>query len=237
MSNFGWSLVETTAQLLDVHQREAVLGDLVEAGESAGQALFGILSLVLRRQASLCRSWRPWLAAFGISLPASLLLMGVSLSVSHSYQRFNFVLTTDAFLLLASQVLLLTGWSWTSGFVVGSLSRKTLWMSAALCCSPCFFCLARFRLHSLSRICLFLFLLPAIWGVRQSLRKIRIKPATTIALAVTLTLLTIATWNSGDHLWWTPRSWILEGTLIWPAWYLVATSRRESQPHQEKAIT
>jgi hypothetical protein len=235
VNSLGWSLVETTAQLLDVHQREAVLGDLVEAGESSWSALYGILGLVLRRQATLCRSWRPWLAAFGISLPSSLLLMGVSLSVSQTYQRLHLTLTAKAFLPLASQLLLLIGWSWSSGFVVSSLSRKTLWMSAVLCCSPCLFCLARFRLFSLSRFCLFLFLLPAIWGVCQGLRRIRMKPKTTITLALTLTLLMIAKWNSGGHLWWTPRTWILEGTLIWPVWYLVATARRK--PIQEKAST
>jgi len=130
MSRFGWSLVETTAQLLEGRQREAVLGDLMEAGESAWQALLGILSLVLRSQAGLWKSWRPWLVAFGISLPASLLLMGVSLSVSQGCQRFISPtnLAAAGFLSLACQVLLLLGWSWSGGFVVGSLSGKTLWI-------------------------------------------------------------------------------------------------------------
>jgi hypothetical protein len=238
MMSFGWSLVETTAQLLEGDKREAVLGDLVEAGESAWQGLLGVLSLVLRLQAGLWKSWRPWLAAFGVSLPASLLLMGVSLSVSQSYQRFNSptAASGSAYLLLTCQVLLLIGWSWSGGFVVGSVSRKTLWMSAVLCCSPCLCCLARFRVFSLSRFCLLLFLLPAIWGVRQGLRRTRINLSGTIVFAVTLTLLMIATWNSKGHLWWSPRAWVLEGTLIWPAWYMVATARKETERlHQEKA--
>jgi hypothetical protein len=89
MTNFGWSLVEATAQLLDGEEREAVLGDLVEAGENAFQALLDITGLIFRLQAELWRSWRPWLAAFGVSLPASLFLMGSSLSVSQSFERFR----------------------------------------------------------------------------------------------------------------------------------------------------
>ena len=245
MSTFGWSLVETTAQLLQGDQREAVIGDLIEAGESAWQALLGILSLVLRLQAGLCKSWRPWLAAFGVSLPASLLLMGVSLSVSQGYQR---LISTKilggsggpGFLLLMCQVLLLIGWSWSSGFVVGSVSRKTLWISAVLCCSPCLFCLARFRVFSLSRFCLLLFLLPAIWGVRQGLRMTRFKLSATIGFALALTLLMVVTGNNGGQGWWSPHSWILKGTLIWPAWYVVASARRGShcrRLNQEEATT
>jgi hypothetical protein len=239
MSSFGWSLVETTAQLLEGEQREAVLGDLAEAGESAWQGLLGILSLVLRLQAGLWKSWRPWIAAFGVSLPASLLLMGVSLSVSQDYQRFvsttNLAASGPAFLLLTCQVLLLLGWSWSGGYVVGSLSRKTLWMSAALCCSPCLFCLVRFRVFSLSRVCLLLFLLPAIWGVCQGLRRTRIQLSGTIVFALTLTVLMIATWNCKGRLWWSPRSWILEATLIWPAWYMVGNVLSQCRLHQEKA--
>jgi hypothetical protein len=239
MSSFGWSLVETTAQLLEREQREAVLGDLVEAGESAWRGLLGILSLVFRLQAGLWKSWRPWLAAFGVSLPASLLLMGVSLSVSQGYQRLISPTHApgSALLALTCQVLLLLGWSWSGGFVVGSLSRKTLWMSAALCCSPCLFCLARFRVFSLSRFCLLLFLLPAIWGVRQGLRRTRVPLCGSIVYALALTLLMIATWNGEGRLWWSPRSWILELTLIWPAWYMVATARGQTEPFTQKKAT
>jgi hypothetical protein len=241
VSSFGWSFVETTAQLLEGEQREAVLGDLAEAGESAWKALLDILSLVVRLQAKLFKNWRPWFAALGVSLPASLLLMGASLSVSQSYQRFitpkllelSGADSRSAFLALLCRVLLLIGWSWSSGSVVGSVSRKTVWMSAILCCSPCLFCLASFRVLSLSRFCLLLFLLPAIGGACQGLRGIRFKATPTIFFALTLTLLMIATWNNRGQSWWSPRPWIFEGTLIWPAWYLVATAQR--QTHRKRS--
>ena len=85
MTGANWSLIEIAARLLEREEREAVLGDLVESRESAWDGLFGVLGLVLRRQAMLWRSWRPWLAGFGVALPSSFLLMGVSLSVSWSY--------------------------------------------------------------------------------------------------------------------------------------------------------
>ena len=56
--------------MLPPHEREVVQGDLLEGGESAWQSLVGILGLVIRREAALWRNWRPWLAAFGLALPA-----------------------------------------------------------------------------------------------------------------------------------------------------------------------
>jgi hypothetical protein len=225
MTSVGWSFVEIASRLLERDEREAVLGDLTEAGENAGQSLLDVFGLVIRRQAILWKSWRPWLAAFGVTLPGSFLLMGISLSVSWRYLHFiglkaspaNELTAWPGFLLLAGQVLLLTGLAWTSGFVVGALSRRTLWTSAALCFSPCLFCLARFRTESLSRLSLLLFLLPALWGVRYGLRRmqIRLKPA--IGLALVITTLMILAWSSSG-LWF--ANWL----LIWPAWYMVATA-------------
>jgi hypothetical protein len=78
MTGVGWRLIDAVALLLERDEREAVLGDLVEAGESAWHGLLDVLGLVIRRQAVLWRSWRPWLAAFALALPGSLLLMGFS---------------------------------------------------------------------------------------------------------------------------------------------------------------
>src|SRR6266851_1778965 len=168
MTGIGWSLVEVAGQLLEREERESVLGDLVEAGESAWQGLLDVLGLVVRRQTIHWKSWRPWLAAFGLALPFSFLLMGFSLSVSRSYQNFvdskilaNGLTIGAGFLLLISHIFLLIAWSWTGGFFVGSVSRRTLWVSIASSCFPCLFCLARFRESSLPRLCLLLFLVPA----------------------------------------------------------------------------
>src|ERR1700727_2507403 len=176
-------LVGFVSHLLEPHEREVVLGDLEEGGESARQSIFAILGLVIRREAALWTNWRPWLAAFGLALPFSFLLMGFSLSVSRAYQQYVGVSILHAtgfnvgpgFALLACNVMLLAGWAWTGGFVVGSVSRRTVWVSAILSFAPCLFCLERFRIHSLSRFCLLLFLPPAIWGAWRGLRIARIK--------------------------------------------------------------
>jgi hypothetical protein len=227
LRGLGWTLVEVVSQLLERDEREAVRGDLAEAGESGWRGLLDVLGLVIRRQALLWKNWRPWLAAFGLALPSTLLLMGFSLSVSQSYQRlFNPVLVKatglsvgPGFSLLLCHVLLLLGWSWTGGFVVGSVSRRTVWVSAIFGLLPCVFCLARFRVESLSRFCLLLFLLPAIWGVCRGLQIARIKLSSAIILAAAVTALTIPMWSSNGQ-------WIPNWALSWPAWYLVATARR-----------
>jgi hypothetical protein len=227
MTGIGWSLVDVVSQLLERDEREAVRGDLAESGQSAWQGLCDVLGLVIRREAAVWRNWRPWLAAFGLALPSSLLLMGFSLSVSRAYQHFigptilhaTGLTVRPGFSLLLCNVLLLAAWSWTGGFVVGSVSRRTVWVSAALCFAPCVFCLERFRVESLSRFCLLLFLVPAIWGVRQGLRIARIKLSSAIVLALAVTALTIPTWGSKGP-------WIPNWALSWPAWYLVATACR-----------
>ncbi len=234
MTSIGWSFLETAARLLARDEREAVLGDLVEAGESTWRGLLGVLDLVFRREAVLWKSWRPWLAGFGVALPSSFLLMGFSLSVSWSYLRLRCpellsqasLTRPSAFLVLMCQALLLIGWSWTSGFVVGSVSRRTLWASTVLCYSPCLFCLSRFRVESLSRFCLLLFLLPAIWGVHQGLRISRMKLSSAIVLAVAVTVMMLPGWSSAGQHWWSPTRWTLNWALCWPAWYLVATAQR-----------
>jgi len=221
MTSIGWSLVDVASQLLKREEREVVRGDLAEAGEGAWQGLLDVVGLVVRREADVWRSWQPWLAAFGLALPSSFLLMGVSVSISSTYQHLMVSKLSQANgLLLICHVLLLIGWAWTGGFVVGSVSRRTLWVSIAATCSPCLFCLSRFRIESLSRLCLFLFLVPAIWGVRQGLRVTRIKLGPAIALAAIVTVLMIFAWSNKGL-------WVLNWALLWPTWYMVVTARRD----------
>ena len=230
MTTASWSLVEVAARLLNPEEREVVLGDLAESGESSAQGFLAVLGLAARRHILLWKNWRPWLAAFGLALPCSFLLMGVSFSVSQSYQkiiepailRATGVDVGAGFLLFVCNVLLLIGWSWTGGFVVGSISRRTIWVSGALTIVPCLFCLARFHLESMSRFCLLLFLLPAIWGVRRGLQITRIKLSAALVLALGVTLLTIPTWGSSGP-------WIPNWALSWPAWYLVLTAWKRNR--------
>jgi hypothetical protein len=62
------------ANLLATDEREAVLGDLAEAGESGMRATVAVFGLVVRRQAALWLDWRPWLTLVGFVIPAALAL-------------------------------------------------------------------------------------------------------------------------------------------------------------------
>jgi hypothetical protein len=240
----GWRLVSSVSLLLADDEREAVLGDLEEAGESVWRGLFDVVGLVIRREAALWESWRPWVAGFGLALPASFLLMGVSLSVSQgyalcswllrNYQSFDPAVVRENDLTLgprigffACQFLLLIGLAWTCGFVLGKLSRRTLWSSALLCLSPCLFCLARFRIPEMPRVSLLLFLLPAVWGVWKGLRVARVSAGAAIVLAVVTTALMVRVWGVA-HTWSRSGWWLANWLLIWPAWYLVAEALRFS---------
>lgn len=235
--NLPWSIVEQVSRLLEPEDREVVFGDVVETREAAWDALSDVFGLVIRRQALLWRSWKPWVAGFAVTLPSSFLLMGVSVSVSWSYQRLlcpnllrEAALTRESgVIVLLWQALLLIGWAWSGGFLVGSTSRRTLWASTLLCWSPCLFCLSRFGIGSLSRFCLLLFFAPAIWGVIQGMRGSTLRTSTALMLALAVTILMLPALNAGAHPWWVApkigRNWVLS----LPAWYLVASARRSGE--------
>lgn len=223
MTRAYWRFIELVAHLLEPNERESVLGDLLESSEGVWRSSFDVVGLVLRRQTMHWRSWRPWLAVFGLALPGSLLLMGLSVSFSVICEGLVDARIAigapqsirDAFSqLLCRGVLLIVG-SWSSGFVLGSISRKTMWVSIASSCFPCLFCFVRFREPSLSKLCLFLFLVPATWGVRQALRGMRINLPFSFFLAIAITALTMLPTNSRGV-------WALNWSLIWPAWYMLA---------------
>ena len=240
-------LVDSVARLLDSNERDAVLGDSLEAGEGPCQALFSILGLVLRRQILVWRSWRPWLAAFGFAVPCTWLLMTVSLSVTCTSERllgFNLghwaPTGNEGCALLACHIFLLIAWSWTSGFAIGSLSPRTLWTNAVL-----FLLLAQYLHHmyivaapiptmhgavaggfpfygsslTLAPLAPFLFVLPAIWGVRQGVRTLRLNLGPAGLLAASMALLMLAAWTSN-------ALWVFNWLLLGPAFCLLATARR-----------
>jgi hypothetical protein len=221
------SLVEFAGRLLEAQDREVVLGDLLEAGESGSRALLEIAGLAVRRQAELWKTFHPWLAGL-LALSSSYLLTGVSGSVSCTYERLrhpgNFVphwpTGQEGLWLLLCHIFLLIAWAWTAGFVVGSASRRTVWASAMLCLLPFF--VAAFHIEPLPKFCLLLFVLPASLGIRHGLRGIRIEPFLAFALAIIVTVLTTLAWTSN-------ALWIPNWALILPAWYLVVMASRSSQ--------
>ena len=225
MTSSLWPLVEFAARPLQRDERDAVLGDALESGESPVHAVLGVLGLVLRRQLLLWRSWRPWLAVL-VGLPGTYLLMIVSVSVTCTYDRLmglplgHWAPTGhEGIPLLLCHIFLLVAWSWSGGFTLGSLSPRTLWLSAALCYLLVFSCDSHFRMLSISKLAPFLFLAPAIWGIQQGRRKHTLRLQTALFLAIAMTALTTTAWIDN-------ALWILNWFLLVPAWYLVATARR-----------
>jgi hypothetical protein len=237
MTSVRRSIVELASRLLERQEREVVLGDLAESRERTWEALSNVCGSVIRRQTQLWKSWEPWLAGFGVTLPSSFLLMGVSVSVSWSYQRLlcpNLLheasLTPGSGLVvLLWQALLLLGWAWSGGFLVGSTSRRTLWASALLCVSRACSALSRFRIGALSRFCLLLFLVPAAWGVVQGLKGLKLRMAPALTVASVVTILMVPVLNAGVHQWWVVPKIRMNWILSLPAWYLVASARRSSE--------
>lgn len=231
MSAASSLLLNLTARMLEPREREVVLGDLAETQSGLLQSVSQVLDLGIRRHAALWADWRPWLTGPGLTLPGSFLLMGVSLSVSQTCLEVADFGASPAGRLawLTTQMCLLLGWSWTTGFVVGSLSRRTVWASIALCCWPCFVCLSKFHLQSLSPVCLLWFLIPAGLGVRQGMRGGQISLPAAVTIALGLILAMAVAWHHNAQRWWTPPWWLVDVLMSWPALFLVGRAMQSSR--------
>jgi len=221
MTNAAWPITEFVARLLEPAEREAVLGDLIESRETGWKALNGVLGLVILRQILLLRTARSWLAGFGVVLPACYLLMGVSASISCTYERLHrpevvsqhWPTAHEGVLLLLCHVLLLIVWSWAAGYVCASLFRRTLLFSAVLPLALFFF--DDFHIAPLPKTCLLLFVLPLILGIFHGRQGMRIAPVVALFLAISMTGLMTFCWSNG-------ALWIFNWALLIPVLCMVA---------------
>ena len=223
----GWRCIEAAAGLLAPLEREAVLGDLAETDRSAWRGLGDVLGLAARRQLAPWRSWRPWAASFGLAWPASLFLMGSSVAASGAVARL-LVEPAQAHLLWLSlsRLFLLISWAWMAGFVVGAVSRGTLWASLLGCFGPCLYCLSKWPGHGFSGLRLLIFVLPGLCGVCRGRRDLRLGIGSAVFLAAMAAL---------APLMWGKGGWMHGCCLLWPGWYLTATARRStSKAESEK---
>ena len=166
-----------------------------------------VLGLVARRRATLWTEWGPWLALVGVAIPLGVLLGQLSWwwadgSAVYAFLYVNhwtwaYVESPGArrdLLDISTRVCLndlaLIGWSWSSGFALGSLSRRTLRVTSALFCLAVFvgfasssgataranpfnaavFSLPFYRVLYPWLVLTALVLLPAAWGIRRSRR-------------------------------------------------------------------
>jgi hypothetical protein len=149
LTRLCWSLVELVSRLLDRPEREVVRGDLAECGTHAGRALCEVFGLVVRRQAAAWFDWRPWFILAAIVIPIGFLLSHASRwwGVHSAIDLANYWVLWDISYLLypgyrndvirlalwiGAAWVALIGWSWTAGFVVGRVSRQTLWLTVGL---------------------------------------------------------------------------------------------------------
>jgi len=151
MNRIFWGLVDISSRMLDPEEREVVRGDLAESGETGSHALSGVLGLVVRRQAALWTDWRPWLALVGLVVPLGMLLSIVSKSTADGSAVYiwmyannwdwDFVRNAGFRYELAHCIpivfmpyLMLVCWSWTCGFVLGSVLRRVIRLNSVLFC-------------------------------------------------------------------------------------------------------
>jgi hypothetical protein len=227
-------LTETVSRFLVPAEREAVLGDLQEAGEGPWQTFAGLAGLVLRRQAGHWKNWRPWVAAFGVSVPTSFMLMGDSVMLCSRCVRLVGARTaSEPFAaeieIFAVQTLLLAGWSWTCGYLVGSVSRRTAWFSIIAYGAPCLFCLSRFRVESLSRLSLLLFVLPLAVGLWQGMKGQRVGPRLAVPASAIITALAIIMQVGATGGFGNASTWVCSLVQTWPAWCLAVVSLNEAK--------
>jgi len=229
--------------MLDADERQVVRGDFAESGQSVARAIRDVSDLVVRRQIGLWTVWQPWLALLGIACLAGLPLsriafrlnvdLGQQLTAYYTYGvHFGTLLTPQqdmAWLLCLAIALLL--WSWTCGFVLGSLSGRAVWLTW------CVFylmvldsALVRFilfgnmilrdpqplRLFMVATLPLnpatFLFSLSALWGAFMGVRRRVLPLRAAYVLASAITIFTIlVTWMSGwyetAHEVWSSGAW------------------------------
>ncbi|HEX4019904.1 MAG TPA: hypothetical protein VHX63_02065 [Acidobacteriaceae bacterium] len=144
-------LVDIASRMLAPNEREAVRGDLAESGATGIQALRDVLGLALRRQAALWKDWRPWLALCALAIPLGLFLSLASRRTADISSIYLWMYANNwdwSFLgsiafwhglaaclpAVLQSCLVLICLSSVSGFLIASLSRRTLWVQISVFC-------------------------------------------------------------------------------------------------------
>jgi hypothetical protein len=218
VSGAGWRCIKTAAGLLAPLEREVVLGDLAEADRGALRGLIDVLGLAARRQIAFWTSWRPWAASLGLALPASLYLMFWSVAAGDAAGSLVGEPSNLRLLWLClSRLLLLSCWSWTTGYTVSAVSRRTLWASLLACCVPCLDCLSKWPGHGLSGLELLIFLIPGLGGAWCGRQQLRLGLSCAIFLMAIAMLAPIMAGTGG---------WMYGCWLLWPGGYLLTKAIR-----------
>lgn len=143
-------IVEWLAARLSPGERDAVLGDLAEAGATDRETMHALLGLFARRLLSVCAEWRTWTSLAGLISLGVLLALASRVAAGSTSVPLWLYLNNWTTEYLAStgaradlfdngtdvfrQFLLLVCWSWASGLILGSLSRRTIRVDGILFC-------------------------------------------------------------------------------------------------------
>jgi len=143
------TLANMALQMLDAEERDAVGGDLEEAGVGGPRALREILGLAARRQMLAWTEWRPWVALAAVGIPLGLLLGAISRRWSYASAIYAWLYIdnwTWAYLAsagsraelahsvaaFAARLIALAIASCAAGFVLAVFSRRAIWTAGAL---------------------------------------------------------------------------------------------------------
>jgi hypothetical protein len=143
MNKICWWLVDKVSQVLEPSERDVVRGDFVELNQTGSQALRDVLGLVVRRQAGLSYTLRPWLILVGLVAPLGLLLALVSRRIAdgdtvYAWMYFSnldmdlfasrafWITLVQTIILVLPDILALICLSWTVGFLLGAQSGRTI---------------------------------------------------------------------------------------------------------------
>ena len=149
MTRVCWRLVDILSLMLHPDERDVVRGDLAESGVAGSQALRDVLGLVVRRQAAPWAHWRPWLTLLTLVAPLGMLLSITSRGTADGSAVYVWMYANnwkwgdlanagfwhvfpETVALVFKEYLTLVCWSWTSGFVLGSVSRRMIQTNSVL---------------------------------------------------------------------------------------------------------
>ncbi|MFN7922021.1 MAG: hypothetical protein U0Q16_18100 [Bryobacteraceae bacterium] len=142
-------IAEILARLLEIEERDAVLGDLTESGSGPARAALEVARVVALRQVALWKTWRPWVALFGLAIPGAVLFNNLALTVGGAFRLYYWIwqnyadmdpaaLRDTGFTLqrgIATTIwfsLLLCARGWFAGYALAAFAGKTLWLSSAV---------------------------------------------------------------------------------------------------------
>jgi hypothetical protein len=272
MTQVCWWLADRFSRLLARDERDAVRGDLVELRVSGGRALVEVLGLVMRRQAALWTQARPWLALLGLAVPLSMVLSllsrwyaeGIAIDAFMYVDNWTWGMLespgarrdlADVIAAVALTCVALFSWAWTTGFAIGALARRTVWVQSAVVALVLLVeFLAVEQPHHAGHAAIFeltfyrtvlplllravLVLAPLVWGATRGARRGALGPLATVLVAIVIATLTARDTRSfmfaGMFGWWRLQAgWqvhLLQASVLLPAVGMLAAAllRRRS---------